>query len=932
MAAFLMAVDEINANNYLPNVRINIAAAFHHEAYGGILGSQELLKANFSTDRNGLHVPTSTFVGNNPIGVDFVIGTGDDDETEHAGLVFQNSKIVQLHSVAMDTRFAMGRSYPANTYKVQDVPVVSYQGMVWQELFCNYFGWKKFAVFVASETNSIKSSIEVADFTYCDDLYKMTVQSFDLGETDFSTQIHGAKVLGATVFFIASPPTEAGRLLEQMYDSGLLTEGTQVVGNHYLMDPEVIAAFKDQSPSRVKAIMRGVMACKFAPKYALKATPGGRRFVKSFAALPTTVTVSAKAVTCNSGDALRKDDTGQYLYKKTVLGKQLCGGLDFSQFSPDDNGLSMYDLTPYAYDAVYSFANAVKLILNATDNDKEALRGDNFFNFLVNNVTLEEGATGYVKYFAGMPLYQFMASGDREEGFYYSIHNFQEAAYDKTAVTGSGGFVQVGLWNLEEGGLTRCTATNQNDLSVDSTGAGTVACATSIQYRTKDNTAPKDAPPPILVVMDEATRTFLLFFGALTMLIVLVALGVTALRRRTKLMRSSHVHMVWATLAGCACAAGRTIVSGVLSSDDVCRARFVLGHLSFFATLLPLVWRMWRLTYLSNYKGLTRSKVTPRFVLQVHCAVMALVALYIGIAAGVGQPHQSWTRSEVANQYTHISVCTLTRSEFETTLFAVEAAVVIFANKVAQGVKSVPDLAQEKAYYSLAMTVIFAVCILLWPIVALINLPISIQELIAGIGFFIAPLAVVFLILGPKFYAVFTDDEAAKFIVSVRVKPTDTRLAQLGKVFTLAGGVPSAQNSPREAGEAGRMSKAARAQKRALVRLEDAGYRKHTYGEKMQLYRAQIEKWQALRMCLDGTADDGVSGVSLKSRVSSSEEGGGDDRMTVDQLIAAAQKAATRESEIEGGLPSAGDRRASNSNLDSVSEDMLEIKPFHTFS
>ena len=132
LAAFLMAVDEINANNYLPNVRINVAITFKEDAYGGIIGAQELLSANFSIDSSGQHVPTHTFVGNNPIGVDFVVATGDDDETEHAGLVFQNFKVVQLHTAAMDTKFALGRSYPSNTYKVQDVPVNSYQGMVWQ--------------------------------------------------------------------------------------------------------------------------------------------------------------------------------------------------------------------------------------------------------------------------------------------------------------------------------------------------------------------------------------------------------------------------------------------------------------------------------------------------------------------------------------------------------------------------------------------------------------------------------------------------------------------------------------------------------------------------------------------------------------------------------------------------------------------------------
>ena len=743
-------------------------------------------------------------------------------------------------------------------------------------------------MFAASETNSIKSSIEVADFTYCDDLDKMSVQSFDEGTTDFSAQIRNVKELGAMVFFIASPPTEAGRLLEQMYDSGLLIEGTQVVGNINLMHPDVIKGFlnpPNPPADRVKAIMRGVLASKFAPKVALKASEGGKNFVKSFSALPATapVTLHGNQVPCSN----RKDDTGKLVYQfRNPGGPMMCGGLDFSQFPASAEGENMADFTPYAYDAVYSFANAVKMILNYTNNDKSALTGDNFYSFLVNNVTIEDGATGYVKYFAGMPLYQFMASGDREEGYYYGVYNFQDAAYDATASTTQNGFVQVGRWNLEQGGLTRCTKENQQEMSIDS-GA---VCATTIQFRTKDNAMPSDSPPTIVVVMGPATRIFLLFFGALSLFLVLIAFGVTAYQRKSKLMRASHVHMVWATLSGCACAAARTVVAGVLSSDHICRARFVLGHLAFFATLLPLTWRMWRLTYLSNYKGLTRSKVTPRFVIQAHCWIMALVVVYLIIAAGLGQPHQSWTTSEVANQVTSISVCTLTHSEYEIALFALEAAVVIYANKVAQGVKAVPDPAQEKAYYSLAMTIIFALCILLWPIVSLINLPVSIQELIAGIGFFIAPLAVLLLVLGPKFWALYSDEEAARVVASVSIKPTadddaggiGMGLASLGKMFAFKG---VAAVTDEEGG--GKKSKAARQQLRELVRLADAGMAKKTYGEKVQLYRAQISKWQALRMQLDGTADDGVAAYSLKSRMESSSECEEDTgSMTVDQQLA----------------------------------------------
>ena len=513
-AAFMMAVDEINQSpTLLPNVHLNVALRTGHDPYGALEAAQEFLTVDFSR----VGVSSSTYVGNTPIGVDFVVGAGDNDETEFSDMVLQQFNIVQLHTVASDTRFALGRSYTCNKYKVQNLPVISFQGMVWQEIMCNYFGMTKIAVFAASDTNSFRSSIEVADTTYCG-LSKMTVQSFDIGTTDFTYVIDNVKATGALVFALFMPAASAGMLIEQMYDQGLMKEGTQVFANFNLLDPAVIGAFQNPPnppASRVKAIMKGAMALSYVPNYSLWAGPGGRRFVRSFRNLVATKTTSPSV--CSS----RKDDTGKSMYQKVLsTGGSVCLGVDPAEVGV--NGTGLYPYAAHAYDAVYSFASAVDLLLSSSNGDKSQLTGDNIYNMLVNNVTISEesGATGYVRYFAGMPEYNGQASGDREEGNVFAVYNFQDSAYDATK--GANGFVQVGIWSLEGGGFVPCTAANRGLLTVQ----GAALCATTISYRTANNAMPLDTPATIVLSMNGGLRASLYAIGAVTVSFVLMFVAI----------------------------------------------------------------------------------------------------------------------------------------------------------------------------------------------------------------------------------------------------------------------------------------------------------------------------------------------------------------------------------------------------------------------
>ena len=50
---------------------------------------------------------------------------GSDIETKASNNIFTNSKLVQIHTVAMDPSLAQGASYP---FKLQTTPILSFQG------------------------------------------------------------------------------------------------------------------------------------------------------------------------------------------------------------------------------------------------------------------------------------------------------------------------------------------------------------------------------------------------------------------------------------------------------------------------------------------------------------------------------------------------------------------------------------------------------------------------------------------------------------------------------------------------------------------------------------------------------------------------------------------------------------------------------------
>lgn len=684
IAGFLMAIKEINSiPTILPNIRLAVALRSGRGVYGAITAAQAFTIANFSIDSHGKRVPDSTFIRNNPVGVDVILGAGDNVETEQTNQVLNYFKIVQLHTVATSTDLGVGQNYP---YKVQTTPIISYQGMVLQHMLCFYFNIEKIAIIATDDNDGLKSVVEIGDGNYCS-LKTISIQSFALGESDFTSVISKAKSSGARIFVLFMPSTSAAMFLEQAYDQGLLTEGTQVFGNSLTMENSISSYFK--KPRNARNIMKGFIGIKYSPNFAVHSTPVGRGFAQRFSQQVDTVgTASDGSTTCNNST----DDTNENLYRPQTahgLRPSACSGLRFSAFRSNDSnsdGLNnMYQFTPHAYDAVYALAQGIQRILAVHGRDD--ISGDLLHSTFINDIYFH-GATGLVKFYEGMSNFLYYAMGGREVGHTYLMYNFNEDVYDASNRTD--GIALVATWSLESGGVTMCSE------DIDLVRGGN--CVSGFSYRTVDNSPCSDMPPDIYVELSVHVRRAMTAMGSIVVTMVAIFFILIFRYRRSRLIKASQPSMIYIIHLGCLFGGMRTIVGGMLVNDASCTAAFWTGHLAFGLTFSSLLVKTWRVHRVVNNKSLKRVKITGNTITGITCTVIFCLCCYLLITTVVGKPHLSYLSSEFSNQITRNAICSFTYPEFSTALYAVEALSLVYGARLCYVTKNAPDAINE-AYF-----------------------------------------------------------------------------------------------------------------------------------------------------------------------------------------------------------------------------------------
>lgn len=109
LAAFLMAIKEINANKaLLPKTRIVSGVVSGVGFIGAIAAATQLTQKEFGGT-----------------GVNIVVGAGDDVETLAMDQIFSQSNTIQIHTISQAVELSQGANYP---WRLQTSPLASYQG------------------------------------------------------------------------------------------------------------------------------------------------------------------------------------------------------------------------------------------------------------------------------------------------------------------------------------------------------------------------------------------------------------------------------------------------------------------------------------------------------------------------------------------------------------------------------------------------------------------------------------------------------------------------------------------------------------------------------------------------------------------------------------------------------------------------------------
>ena len=443
IAGFLLAVEEINnSTSILPDTRIAVAIRSGHNYAGASHAAELLLDANFSNLNTGIYLSKASFLNGDPIGVDIAISTGNDKETIQSNLILGSSfDIVQISTVAQTTALAHGSLFPR---KISTVPVISFNGMVIQNIICNFMKVRKVAILSTSTDDGIYATFEVDDGVYCN-IKKMIVINVDIGTTDFTQIIAHVKETGVKYFVIPYLPANlAASLLENLFDNGLLGIDTQVIGGQSLSDSSLFPYFTNKE--NIHNIMRGYIGVRYNSKVALYSTAIGKKFVESLTNYILSSHSSNNGV-CSS----KKDDTGQFIYISQS------GSSCASNINLVPNDVTNISMTaPHTYDAVYAAALAFDNLLKTgkvdTNNlinqnegwNEHNINGGSIFKTLLNNSPFI-GATGVIGFYEGIAEMDYYGRGDREVGNLYEIVNFNEKMFVDSQ--GVDGFGVVGLWS-----------------------------------------------------------------------------------------------------------------------------------------------------------------------------------------------------------------------------------------------------------------------------------------------------------------------------------------------------------------------------------------------------------------------------------------------------------------------------------------------------
>ena len=530
LAAFLMAIEEINANpNLLPNSQIVTAVRSGNGYYSATDTSFNFVNAFYDTGIIGL-----------------INSMSNTEAIASTGLLRNVGGIVQLLSKANDSSLSNFQ------YNTQLVPLDSYDGHVLQKVLCNYYKYNIITIFSTNDIYGINSLAELISGEYCT-FNILDSYSFSIENIDFTQQIENSITHGGLIFIILTSATNAALILSQGTQLGLFTDKTQIFGSSKVVTSELLSLISENTK-----ILNGLIGVQYYPESFLNSqlfttvdSITEQSKYKSFMKSWNNQNYSGPSYQYNQYICNKlMDDSGEkYLYQNS--NGTICAGLNFTEYDFINKIPNPYSIM--TYDATYTFAHGLDLLLKS--NLEFTI--DNLMSLILLNISFT-GVSGPIEFQKN----KISNSGSRKTGIFYKLVNYQS----NQSILNVGSFVTIGFWN-EATNIQSCI--------------GVSDCATAVIYRTIDNQLPNQSKDIIYITLSKNVQDLLIF---LTFFVGIIAISLGAfffINQKHKLIKAAQPIMIGCIIFGQILAAIKILVVALPINDFTCTFGLWIAHLAF---------------------------------------------------------------------------------------------------------------------------------------------------------------------------------------------------------------------------------------------------------------------------------------------------------------------------------------------------------------
>ena len=686
LAAFMMAVDEINNSNDLdirlrPEVslgNIDYISSIIDKSYDGAAAARDIFLSDY--------LPQAVIIADSG------------DKARSAGEVLQSLGVPSLYTKERGSQLShpsiVSESFRMTPSEAQDGAVI--------RRVCRHYGWTRVAVVYSQDDFGSDTFFNFKTQQLDGDIERQFVvlaeQSFLKHQHSFTAEVAALRESGATVFLaFVSQATKLAEFFVYAFRGGLFQQGTQVLFVCHEPNVEVIKEVgKLLLPSEsIDDVLKGFLSVHYYPEHHLR-TADGQRFVTKFRDLPPTLVERNGVSHCNSDLANRTiASSHNYPLYKVKGYPSVCTGI--SNFSSLDQltGDGIYPEALLTYDAIIALGKALhhltesgptaafKLTNSSSNVDNE------LYNLLVLNHTFIKiiGSSGPLRWFSGYERANYYGQGDRISGHSFQLLNYYSA--DQIAASGvhvEDGMALVGYFNgtkdvafsstvlstsgveISEGEvvdtLDRVELCPVEGKTIDDNFCQAAFYRTGVDSRKP----PSDMQPAIIVFSRPAMhKVVLAVVGALCICAAAFSLITLYFFQQHRLIKYTQPPLLACIFFGYLILGVKMAAGTSEIHPGYCVGDKWLAHVGFSAAFVPLVVKMWRLDKIVNGASLKRVKITDfdAFKVCIYCMLGLTLMLAVDSAVTHSDSHVGFMELRTAlshNQFTHAHFCGLSHS------------------------------------------------------------------------------------------------------------------------------------------------------------------------------------------------------------------------------------------------------------------------------